>query len=72
MRAYIFLRLYNLPFVGMLMQVVPPPEALLEPFFLEVGTFNKNEGSKRGKITLANKHIANTLINMDNWITKGN
>jgi hypothetical protein len=56
----------------MLMQVVPPPEALLEPFFLEVGTFNKNEGSKRGKITLANKHIANTLINMDNWITKGN
>ena len=35
-------------------------------------TFNKNEGSKRGKVTMANKHIADALVNMDKWITIGN
>jgi len=50
----------------------PSQDALLEPFFKEVETFNKNEGSKRGKISMANKSIAAALIDMDKWITEGN
>ncbi len=50
----------------------PSPDVLLEPFFKEVDTLSKNEGSKQGNITMANKHIADALLNMKKWITKGN
>ncbi len=50
----------------------PSPDALLDPLFKEVDTFSKNDGSKRGKIAVANKHIVDALTNMDKWITKGN
>ncbi len=48
------------------------PDIALEPFFKEVETFSKNEGSKRGKIHVANKCIADALNGMEKWIGKGN
>jgi len=44
----------------------------LEPFFKEMETFIKNEKSKRGKIHVANKCIADALVGMEKWIGKGN
>ncbi len=43
-----------------------------EPFFKEVETFRKNEGSKREKNHVANKCIADALNGMEEWIGKGN
>ncbi len=46
----------------------------LEPFFnyKEVETFNRIEGSKRGKIHVANKCIDDALVGMEKWIGRGN
>ncbi len=35
-------------------------------------TANKNKGSKRGDMALANQYIESALWGMDTWITKGN
>ena len=48
------------------------PDIALFPFFQKVETAGKNEGSKRGKNSLANKCIENALVDMDLWIGEGN
>ena len=48
------------------------PDIALEPFFKHVETASKNVASKRGNINLANKCIADALVDMDRWIGKGN
>jgi hypothetical protein len=43
----------------------------LQQFFKIIDTTNKNAGSKRGNIKLANKCTADAFVDMETWITRG-